>query len=68
MIHQSNDRSIHQSNNLQNGSIYVDFSGTLQNQERVYFGPVNIHRMSISLVSDRGDVVNLCVRRGLQGQ
>jgi hypothetical protein len=44
---------------IQNGSVYVDFSGTLQNQERVYFGPVNIHRMSISLVSDRGDVVNL---------
>ena len=44
---------------MQNGSVYVDFSGTLQNQERVYFGPVNIHRMSISLVSDRGDVVNL---------
>ena len=44
---------------LANGSVYVDFSGTLQNQERSYFGPVNIHRLSISLVSDRGDTVDL---------
>jgi hypothetical protein len=41
------------------GSTYVEFGGTLQNQERVYFGPVNIHRMSVKLVTDRGDVVDL---------
>jgi len=44
---------------LANGSVYVEFGGTLQNQERSYFGPVNIHRMSIKLVSDRGDVLDL---------
>ncbi len=44
---------------LANGSVYVDYGGTLQNQERSYFGPVNIHRMSVKLVSDRGDVVDL---------
>lgn len=44
---------------LQNGSSFVEFGGTLQNQERVYFGPVNIHRMSVKLVSDRGNVVDL---------
>ena len=44
---------------LANGSVYVEFGGTLQNQERTYFGPVNIHRMSIKLVSDRGDVLDL---------
>lgn len=44
---------------LQNGSVYIEFGGTLQNQERTYFGPVNIHRMAIKLVSDRGDVVDL---------
>jgi len=44
---------------LANGSVYVEFGGTLQNQERTYFGPVNIHRMAIKLVSDRGDVVDL---------
>jgi hypothetical protein len=44
---------------LQNGQTYVEFGGTLQNQERVYFGPVNIHRMTIKLVNDKGDVVDL---------
>jgi len=38
---------------------YVDFSGTLQNQERVYFGPVNIHRMTVQLLNDRGEIVDL---------
>jgi len=44
---------------VDNGSVYVDYGGTLQNQERTYFGPVNLHRMKVKLVSDRGDVVNL---------
>ena len=44
---------------LQAGSNYIEFGGTLQNQERVYFGPVNITRMSIKLVTDRGDIVDL---------
>ena len=44
---------------LQNGQYFVEFGGTLQNQDRIYFGPVNIHRMSVKLVSDRGDVVDL---------
>ena len=44
---------------LQNGQPYIEFGGTLQNQERVYFGPVNIHRMTIKLVNDKGDVVDL---------
>jgi len=44
---------------LFSGGVYVDYGGTLQNQERTYFGPVNIHRMAVKLVSDRGDVVNL---------
>jgi len=41
------------------GQTYVEFGGTLQNQERQYFGPVNIHRMSIQLVNDKGDIVDL---------
>ena len=41
------------------GQIYVELGGTLQNQDRIYFGPVNIHRMSIKLVNDRGDIVDL---------
>jgi len=44
---------------LQNGSTYIEFGGTLQNQDRTYFGPVNIHRMSVKLMNERGDVVDL---------
>ena len=44
---------------LQNGSVYTEFGGTLQNQDRTYFGPVNIQRMSVKLMNERGDVVDL---------
>lgn len=46
-------------NALDNGATYTEFGGTLQNQERIYFGPVNISRMSVKLLTDRGDVVDL---------
>lgn len=41
------------------GTIYVEFGGTLQQQERIYFGPVNIRRLTIKLINDKGDVVDL---------
>lgn len=41
------------------GGIYTEFGGPLQNQDRLYFGPVNIHRMTIRLLNDRGDLVDL---------
>jgi hypothetical protein len=44
---------------LTNGASFVEFGGTLQNQERSYFGPVNIQRMSVRLLSDRGNNVDL---------
>jgi hypothetical protein len=44
---------------LQNGSYFVEYGGTLQNNNRYYFGPVNIHRMSIKLISDKGNTVDL---------
>jgi len=44
---------------LSPGQVYVETSGTLQNQDRIYFGPVNLSRMSIKLLSDRGDLVDL---------
>jgi hypothetical protein len=44
---------------IQPGQTYVEFGGTLQNQERVYFGPVNISRMTIKLINDRGEPVDL---------
>jgi len=44
---------------LANGSVYVETSSSLNKQERLYFGPVNISRMNIKLVNDRGDTVDL---------
>jgi hypothetical protein len=44
---------------LQNGASYMEFGGTLQNQGRSYFGPVNIRKFAISLLSDRGNKVDL---------
>lgn len=41
------------------GSVFVDTGSGLGKQNRIYFGPVNISRMTISLVNDRGDVVDL---------
>jgi len=41
------------------GAVYVDYGGTLQNQERSYFGPVNIFKMAVQLVSNNGDIVDL---------
>ena len=44
---------------VETGAIYVEFGGTLQQQERVYFGPVNINRLMVKLINDKGDVVDL---------
>lgn len=43
----------------QTGSLLVEFGGTLQDNKRVYFGPVNIERMAIRLLDDKGNVLNL---------
>jgi hypothetical protein len=44
---------------LQPGQSFIEFGGTLQNQERSYFGPVNISKMSIQLLNDKGSVLDL---------
>lgn len=41
------------------GEYYTEFGGTLQNQERLYFGPVNIRKMAIQLLTDRGTLLDL---------
>ena len=41
------------------GTLYVDFSGQLQDNRRTYFGPVDIDRMRVRLLNDKGHVVNL---------
>jgi hypothetical protein len=44
---------------MQPGSILVEVGGQLQMQERIYFGPVNIRRLAVKLVNDKGDIVDL---------
>ena len=46
-------------NGMQPGQSYIEFGGTLQNQERVYFGPVDISKMSIQLLTDKGTLLDL---------
>ena len=41
------------------GTLIVDFSGSLQDNTRTYFGPVNIDRMAVKLLDDKGNVLNL---------
>jgi hypothetical protein len=41
------------------GSLLVEFSGSLKDSSRTYFGPVNIDRMAIKLLDDKGNVLNL---------
>lgn len=41
------------------GSVYVEFGGTVQDNKRIYFGPVNIERLKIRLYNDKGMLLNL---------
>lgn len=41
------------------GTLLVELGGSLQDSSRVYFGPVNIERMAIKLLDDKGNVLNL---------
>lgn len=41
------------------GDTYTEFGGTLQIQERIYFGPVNIRRMTVKLMTDKGSILDL---------
>jgi hypothetical protein len=44
---------------LSTGDLYVEDSSTLQLNKRVYFGPVNIDRIRIKLLDDKGNILNL---------
>ena len=37
----------------------IEYLDTLQTNERKYFGPVNINRMKVTLVDNKGNIVNL---------
>lgn len=41
------------------GDKYIEFGSSLLQNERIYFGPVNISRMRVTLRDDKGNVVNL---------
>jgi len=42
-----------------NGQTIIIDGGTLQTQNRKYFGPINLNRLSITLYDDRGHIVDL---------
>ena len=44
---------------MNTGEMYVEFGGTMQDNKRIYFGPVDIDRMHIKLVDDRGYTLDL---------
>jgi hypothetical protein len=44
---------------LSTGSLIVEFSGSIQDNSRTYFGPVNIDRMCVKLLDDKGNILNL---------
>jgi hypothetical protein len=44
---------------LNTGSLLVEFSGSLQDNIRTYFGPINIERMAVKLLDDKGNILNL---------
>jgi hypothetical protein len=41
------------------GQTYIEFGGSLQNQDRTYFGPVNLSKFSVQLLTDRGNLLDL---------
>ena len=41
------------------GEPYVEFGGSLQTNKRIYFGPVDIDRLRVKLLDDKGNLVNL---------
>jgi hypothetical protein len=41
------------------GQTYMEFGGTMQNQDRKYYGPVRIQKLSVQLMNDKGQIVDL---------
>jgi len=41
------------------GNLLVEYSGSLQDNKRIYFGPVDIDRLAVKLLDDKGNVLNL---------
>ena len=45
-------------NNLSLGNFITENGSSLQTNKRVYFGPVDIDRLRVRLIDDRGNLVN----------
>jgi hypothetical protein len=41
------------------GQLYTEISGQFQDNKRIYFGPVDIDRLRITLLDDKGNIVDL---------
>ena len=44
---------------LSTGQLYTELSGQFQDNKRIYFGPVDIDRLRVTLLDDRGNLVDL---------
>lgn len=44
---------------LSTGQLYTEVSGQFQDNKRIYFGPVDIDRLRIKLLDDKGNLVDL---------
>jgi hypothetical protein len=44
---------------MSTGQLYTEVSGQFQDNKRIYFGPVDIDRLKITLLDDRGNIVDL---------
>ena len=38
---------------------YIEFGSSVQSNTRTYFGPVNIERLRVKLIDDKGNLMNL---------
>jgi len=41
------------------GKLIVEMAGTLQKNKRVYFGPVTLRKLTVSLYDDRGNLLGI---------
>jgi hypothetical protein len=46
-------------NSLTTGQLYTELSGQFQDNKRIYFGPVDIDRLRVTLFDDKGNIVDL---------
>ena len=44
---------------LSTGQLYTELSGQFQDNKRIYFGPVDIDRLRVTLLDDKGNIVDL---------